>query len=861
MLKVSDGTGPNTIAGAQFTVKDLTPPAVTVGSPTGGTAYDRRVALSAVAVDNASGVDRVEYRIDNGSWTRLPAVDPATGRYGVEWVPEDAVETDHTASFRATDKAGITSNAVTVSFRFRPETAPTAPSLAGPAAGGDVNTPTPLLVVNNASDPNSDALFYSFEVYGDSGLTTLIASAGGIGQGEGTTSFQVPAPLAENGTYYWRCRAFDGELYGYWMEPAAFRVNVANDPPSAPVPASPADLSPVSVPAPVLAVNNATDPDSAELMYNFAVALDPDFTRIVASATGVPSGPGATSWQVPVDLQENGWYYWRAQADDWIDTGPWSPSSRFFVNTANDAPTAPVITGPADRSVVPALETDVAAANATDPDSTALSYLFELDTVPTFDSTRILRSGYVPEGQGTTTWHATGLRENTWHYVRAKASDGLAESAWSAVNSFFVSSVNDPPAAPLIANPSNGAGVTLLSPVLSVHDATDPDNDSLTYEFQVYGDPAMTDIVALEAGVAETQSVTSWTVTTALEENRTYFWRVRAFDGSLASGWTQASSFFVNTVNDAPTAPVLSVPADGSSAATLTPALSVVNATDPENDGLTYNFEVFAGGGLVYSVYGVPGDPLGITSITTDTALPDNSTYQWRCRAFDGERYGPWMDTASFTIHVSPAGIAVNVEIEPETLNGKDRGRWVLATIELPHGYDASDVDISSIRLEGTVPAEPWPYELKRRRSEQGCDADHREHDHGVLKVRFPRRAVLDVLPAGRRVPVHVNGRVKGTPFEGMDFVRVIESGNKYDDGTEKEMDAVTRNQENEEIRRSESCDLHSPDSSREVQRWPQEGAFLFFVDAADHCFVQDTITRQDEPKMMNLFVICLLPV
>ena len=136
---------------------------------------------------------------------------------------------------------------------FRVEGAPTMPALSAPSAGSDVQTLTPVLSVNNASDPNDDKLTYEFELYGDSGLTSMTAAAGGIVQGAGTTSFQVPADLTENSTYYWRSRAYDGKLYGNWMEPSAsFRVNVANDPPTAPAIANPVDGTEVSVHTPVL---------------------------------------------------------------------------------------------------------------------------------------------------------------------------------------------------------------------------------------------------------------------------------------------------------------------------------------------------------------------------------------------------------------------------------------------------------------------------------------------------------------------------------------------------------------------------------------------------------------------------------
>ena len=657
---------------------------------------------------------------------------------------------------------------------FRVEGAPTVPALSAPAAGSDVQTLLPILVVNNASDPNDDKPTYEFELYADSGLTTLIAAAGGIVQGTGTTFWQAPADLTENSTYYWRSRAYDGKLYGEWMQPASFRVNVANDLPSAPTIAGPADNTDVPALTPVLTVNNASDPDSASLTYNFQVALDPDFTQIAASTIGVLSSQGTTSWQVNPPLSENAWYYWRSQADDWLDVGPWSATARFFVNTANDAPTVPVVHSPANSAVIESLNVDIVLQNSTDPDSPVISYFFEADSVPTFDSASVIRSGIIPAGPGTTTWQAIGLLDNTLYYVRARASDGSADSSWTQVISFFVNTANDAPTTPAIANPSNGAGVNVFNPLLSVHNATDLDRDALTYDFEVYGDGALTNLVASGAGIIETPSATSWTVTTVLVENQTYYWRARAFDGQLAGGWTAPGWFTVNTANDAPGAPTLLSPADGSTLDSLTPTFSFQNATDPDSDRLTYDLEVYAGVNLVASSIGIPENTSGQTAVTLQNGLADNTAYQWHVRAFDGDRYGPWTAMASFTVHVSQAGIIVDIDIEPETLNQKSKGNWVMVEIELPHGYKAEDVDISSIRLEGTVPAVTWPHEKKKKHHEHGCDDDHREHEHGELKVKFRRSDVIAVLPTGEHVPVHVTGTVAGVAFEGVDIIRVI---------------------------------------------------------------------------------------
>jgi hypothetical protein len=97
-----------------------------------------------------------------------------------------------------------------------------------------------------------------------------------------------------------------------------------------------------------------------------------------------------------------------------------------------------------------------------------------------------------------------------------------------------------------------------------------------------------------------------------------------------------------------------------------------------------------------------------------------------------------------------------------------------MVEIELPHGYHASDVDISSIRLEGTVLAVAWPRENNKHRHDHGCEHEHGEHDHSELKVKFRRSEVIAVLPAGNRVPVHVTGTVAGTLLEGVDIIRVI---------------------------------------------------------------------------------------
>jgi Tol biopolymer transport system component/flagellar hook assembly protein FlgD/fibronectin type 3 domain-containing protein len=104
-----------TIATASFAVKDGTPPVVTIISPAGGS-FNSSVYFTASAVDDASGVDRVEYRLDAGEWRPLPVSRQSSGRYAATWTPLKADEGSHSVSFRAVDKAGNMSAPLSTGF-------------------------------------------------------------------------------------------------------------------------------------------------------------------------------------------------------------------------------------------------------------------------------------------------------------------------------------------------------------------------------------------------------------------------------------------------------------------------------------------------------------------------------------------------------------------------------------------------------------------------------------------------------------------------------------------------------------------------------------------------------------------------
>ncbi|MBI3181836.1 MAG: hypothetical protein HYZ28_06800, partial [Myxococcales bacterium] len=143
-----------------------------------------------------------------------------------------------------------------------------------------------------------------------------------------------------------------------------------------------------------------------------------------------------------------------------------------------------------------------------------------------------------------------------------------------------------------------------------------------------------------------------------LSENKRYYWRARAFDGTAAGDWA-TSSFMVDVANDPPAAPTLLNPSDGSGDSGLELIFTLVNATDPEGDPLSYTFELYDDASLASAPVGTEAVPEGksVTSWKGPT-LAAGATYYWRARASDGRVSGPFSAAARFATRAVSAAPA-----------------------------------------------------------------------------------------------------------------------------------------------------------------------------------------------------------
>ena len=124
------------------------------------------------------------------------------------------------------------------------------------------------------------------------------------------------------------------------------------------------------------------------------------------------------------------------------------------------------------------------------------------------------------------------------------------------------------------------------------------------------------------------------------------------------------------------------------------------------------------------------------------------------------------VSTGEWTVSSTPPSIPVTADFDPDTSDLKSKGKWVTGYIELPvgHGYAVSQINVSSIRLNGQVHAEAKPTKV----------GDYDKDGVPDLMVKFDRAAVQAILQVGDNVEITVNGSLLDSrQFEGKDSIRV----------------------------------------------------------------------------------------
>ena len=195
--------------------------------------------------------------------------------------------------------------------------------------------------------------------------------------------------------------------------------------------------------------------------------------------------------------------------------------------------------------------------------------------------------------QNVTTYTVTGLTTGQTYYFAATAYDASGnESGYSNPVSYAVPGVNGAPTTP--ATPTGAASALVNTAITFSTSATDPNGDSLQYQYDWGGG-------VLSGWGAASQSH-SWAAAGQ------YAVKAQARDSlGLASAWSSAKTVTIGNApasNGAPSTP--GTPSGASSALVNTAITFGTSATDPNGDSLQYRYDW---GGGVLSNWGAASQP------------------------------------------------------------------------------------------------------------------------------------------------------------------------------------------------------------------------------------------------------------
>jgi hypothetical protein len=150
-----------------------------------------------------------------------------------------------------------------------------------------------------------------------------------------------------------------------------------------------------------------------------------------------------------------------------------------------------------------------------------------------------------------------------------------------------------------------------------------------------------------------------------------------------------------------------------------------------------------------------------------------------------GSLYGP-PDSDHLPVlqlEVEVPAIPATVDVDPNTLNLKSKGKWITSYIGLPEDFDVADIDVSTLeitKLNGAVL--PTPIEAKKKPT--GIH-DHDGDGEPDLMVKFDRSELISAIRDlgigdGDDLEITLNGELfDGSPFAGSDTILVIWRGRR----------------------------------------------------------------------------------
>ncbi|MAO66161.1 MAG: hypothetical protein CL666_14290 [Balneola sp.] len=356
--------------------------------------------------------------------------------------------------------------------------------------------------------------------------------------------------------YFWRVRSVTESDTSDWSDAAQFQTKIAK--PGISELVSPNNSATEVEISPVLTWNYAARADSFIVQLassnNFNTTVFEDVTKDTSTVA------------LGLDYETN--YYWRVKAKNSTGESNWGQIFSFTTKAA-DAIT-PELLSPANE----AADMDTALVLSWEELAVVESYQLQVSENVNFSSLEIDLSGISENNT-----EATGLDFGSAYYWRVRSFTSQDTSDWSGIFEFTTKIIA--PKAPQIVSPVNAAVDIDISPELIWRQMVNAESYLVEVsEAENFGSTVFSENVA--------DTVIS--VSSELNYESVYYWRVSAVNEAGESEWSEAGSF--TTIEKVNEAPVVSQKLGSLSLledfGENTAAILSTNFSDPEGEELTF---------------------------------------------------------------------------------------------------------------------------------------------------------------------------------------------------------------------------------------------------------------------------------
>ena len=266
--------------------------------------------------------------------------------------------------------------------------------------------------------------------------------------------------------------------------------------------------------------------------------LLPSTHRLTYSKPGVAAGQLLTPWDVAYDPTTKRLFV--LCADSRIEIfGVDGGQNPVYVN---NKPSIPTPVAPVAGGEVATIAPTLVFRGATDADGDPLSYEVEIQRN---GQTALSMAALTGTQETISAAVSAVLEENSAYSWRVRAYDGNDYSNWSGLQPFVVNAVEEAPTTPALSSPLAGETRSGTGS-LNWQATSDPDpNDTVSYLLEISSTPDFASKAAIELLDATAVSLSNLTAYSALEDGKSYLWRVVAVDNHGKASPPSLSGQFV----------------------------------------------------------------------------------------------------------------------------------------------------------------------------------------------------------------------------------------------------------------------------------------------------------------------------